>query len=125
MRLLRMKNDARGVGMNAVEFVKKHGWEAVIDAVKSTTAEETAAFESKDLDPILTKDGSVIGFNVKVYAIPYVEVKSLVESWEFIDKHGGLERCKDWHKSSPFKRDKYMRELKQAIADVERVGGGV
>lgn len=119
--------------MKAVEFVKKFGWEAVIEAVKSTTAEETAAFESKDLDPILTKDGSVIGFNVKVYAIPYVDVKSLVESFETIGMWGGLpaakahleslaDRCANGGLESV--RGQYMT-LKKAIADVESVGGGV
>ncbi|MBJ8450305.1 hypothetical protein I6M90_01050 [Acinetobacter bereziniae] len=109
--------------MNAVEFVKKHGWEAVIEAVKSTTAEETAAFESKDLDPILAKDGSVIGFNVKVYAIPYVEVKSLVESWELVGSYGSIKQAKkaiiDGNNHCMF------IDLEQAIADVESVGGGV
>lgn len=110
--------------MNAVEFVKKHGWEAVIEAVKSTTAEETAAFESKDLDPILAKDGSVIGFNVKVYAIPYLEIKSLVESWELIQSKGGLENAKEdelWANELGFG----FKGLAQAIRDVESVGGGV
>jgi|GEM_PF-5271782 len=101
--------------MNAVEFVKKHGWEAVIEAVNSTTAEETAAFESTDLDPILSKDGSVIGFNVKVHAIPYLEVKSLVDSWELVNKHGGIDHAKTYS----------CRVLEQALADVESVGGGV
>ena len=48
-----------------------------------------------------------------------IKIKRLVESYDFVSEHGGIERCKDWYKSSPFKRDKYMRELKQAIADVE------
>ncbi|MRT37117.1 hypothetical protein GJV03_08085 [Acinetobacter sp. RIT698] len=87
--------------MNAFEFVKKHGWEAVIEAVKSTTAEETAAFESTDLDPILAKDGSVIGFNVKVYAIPYVEVKSLVESYEIVSKFESIADAKEAINNAP------------------------
>jgi hypothetical protein len=112
--------------MNAVEFVKKHGWEAVFEAVKSTTAEETAAFESKDLDPILAKDGSVIGFNVKVYAIPYVDVKSLVESWELVESYGGVGNAKVELlkiKRHPMRGDYVM--VSKAIRDVESVGGGV
>lgn len=113
--------------MKANEFVKKHGWEAVIEAVKSTTAEKTAAFESKDLDPILAKDGSVIGFNVKVYAIPYIEVENLVESFETVGMWGGLpaakahleslaDRCANGGLGSVRGQHK---NLKQAIADVE------
>lgn len=111
--------------MNAVEFVRKFGWEAVIEAVKSTTAEETAAFESKDLDPILTKDGSVIGFNVKVYAIPYLEVKSLVESWELVESCGGVKKVKQYLKDGNVFRFEETPIMKQALADVESVGGGV
>lgn len=112
--------------MNAVEFVKKHGWEAVIEAVKSTTAEETAAFESTDLDPILAKDGSVIGFNVKVYAIPYIEVKSLVESWELVEKHGGLIGAKkEAEKLEWSNQSEWYNKLIKAIRDVESAGGGV
>ena len=113
--------------MKANEFVKKHGWDAVISAVKSTTAEKTAAFESKDLDPILAKDGSVIGFNVKVYAIPYIEVENLVESFETVGMWGGLpaakahleslaDRCVNGGLESVRGQHK---SLKQAIADVE------
>lgn len=80
--------------MKANEFVKKHGWEAVVNAVKSTNAEETAAFESKELDPILAKDGSVIGFNVKIHAISYVDVKRLVESYELVEAKGGIKKAK-------------------------------
>lgn len=108
--------------MNAVEFVKKHGWEAVIAAVESTTAEETAAFESKELDPILAKDGSVIGFNVKVYAIPFLEVKSLVDSWELVEKHGGINGAIEATGSYYIKPSDW-EELNQAIRDVESVGG--
>lgn len=124
--------------MNAVEFVKKYGWTAVIAAVKSTTAEETAAFESKDLDPILAKDGTAIGFNVKVHAIPYLEVKSLVESWELVEKHGGLISSKKflkflqssvdmglYHGLDDIDYTVVIPKMEKAIRDVESVGGGV
>ncbi|EOR06847.1 hypothetical protein [Acinetobacter tandoii] len=80
--------------MKANEFVKKHGWDAVINAVKSTNAEETATFESTNLDPILSKSGEVIRFNVKVHRIKYEEVKRLVESYELINGLGGYEKAK-------------------------------
>lgn len=109
--------------MNAIDFVKKHGWEAVINAVKSTNAEETSAFESKDLDPILAKDGSIIGFNVKIHAISYVDVKRLVGSHELVESKGGLAKCKEvlardnftWCSGSRV----YTNPLEIAVADVE------
>lgn len=76
--------------MNAVEFVKKHGIESVKEAVNSTTEEETAAFESTDLDPIVSKKGTTIGFNVKVHQIKYEDVKQIVDAWELVDRFGGL-----------------------------------
>ena len=103
--------------MKANEFVKKHGWDAVIKVVKSTTSEETAFFESTDLDPILSKCGETIGFNVKVYRIKYEEVKRLVESHELVG--GDLEYTKKFYADCAFKSDKHLRELKKAIADVE------
>ena len=107
--------------MKAVEFVKKHGWDAVINAVKSTNAEETAAFESKDLDPILAKNGSVIGFNVKVYRIKYGEVKRLVDSHELVESYGGYDLAKNVMQITPLRKSSYdlIENLKQAIADVE------
>ena len=103
--------------MKANEFVKKHGWEAVAQALKTTP--ENHDFQSTDLEPILAKDGSIVGFDCKVYTVDFIEVKRLIESWGFIQEFGGIEQCKSWYETSPFKRDKYMRELKQAIADVE------
>ena len=107
--------------MKANEFVKKHGWDAVINAVKSTNAEETAAFESKDLDPILAKNGSVIGFNVKIHAISYLDVKRLVESYELVMDYYGLTRAKE-HAESNYTAPELKAALKQAIADVEACG---
>lgn len=86
--------------MNAVEFFKEWGYD-----------------HSKNYVELAQSEGDIPSWEV--------ELKRLVESYEFINKHGGIDRCKDWYRSSPFKRDKYMRELKQAIADVESVGGGV
>lgn len=118
--------------MKANEFVKKHGWEAVISAVKGTNAEETAAFESKDLDPILAKNGSVIGFNVKIHAISYLDVKRLVESHDLVVQCGGLEDArshlesirfniatKTWFGQALLNWSMYADKLVKAIADVE------
>ena len=121
--------------MKANEFVKKHGWDAVISAVKSTNAEETAAFEGTNLDPILSKSGETIGFDVKVYRTKYEEVKRLVESYELVSIHG-LENSKEivanapsdehfysWTLGNSGVRDKTVNigELRKAIADVESV----
>lgn len=108
--------------MKANEFVKKHGWDAVINAVKSTNAEETAAFESKDLDPILAKNGSVIGFNVKIHAISYLDVKRLVESHELVMEHGSIERAIKYA-NSPYTAPEVEDVLLKAIADVEACKG--
>lgn len=118
--------------MKATDFVKKHGWEAVIKAVESTNVEETSAFESKDLDPILAKDGGVIGFNCKVYRIPFVEVERLVGSWKLVEKHQGLNGTKNTlkllqssldlglhHGIEDVNAEAEIPKLKQAIADVE------
>ena len=103
--------------MKANEFVKKHGWDAVINAVKSTNEEETAEFESTDLDPILSKRGDTIGFNVKVYRIKYGEVKRLVESHEVVENHNGVDMAKRFIDANIECND--SDRLKQAIADVE------
>lgn len=79
--------------MNAKDFVKKHGWTAVIAAVKNTTAEETAAFESKELK-YLDDNNPMLGVNIKVYAIPYNDVKTLVDAYELVQLFKGIDRAK-------------------------------
>lgn len=118
--------------MKANDFVKKHGWVAVVDAVKSTNAEETAFFESTNLDPIISGNGETIGFDVKVYRIKYDEVKRLVESHELVGNFGGLKRSKRILKKAytsfnilitgicndkPFQCT--VEQLQDAIADME------
>ena len=105
--------------MKAVEFVKKHGWDAVINAVKSTNAEETSEFESTDLYPILSKRGDTIGFNVKVYRIKYGEVKRLVESHELVSNFGGLNGAKSQVFLQITHNINGWGKLQKAIADVE------
>ena len=81
--------------MNEFDFVKKHGWEAVIDAVKNTSAEETAAFESKDVQPTLSEGGYVVSLDVRIHSICYNKVKALVDSYELINKLGGIESVRE------------------------------
>ena len=114
-----MKNDARGVGMNAVEFVRKFGWDGAISFTDWYGGNTAFKFLKVKEKTISVHSGD------QPYDFHINDLKQLVESYEFINKHGGIDRCRDWYRSSPFKIDKYMRELKQAIADVESVGGGV
>ncbi len=107
--------------MKTNEFIKKHGWTAVIEAVASTNSEETAFFESTDLEPILSKDGSTIGFNVKVHQIKYDEVKRLVESYELVENYTGLDNAKSIINHFKFIESVHLIPdgLEQAIIDVE------
>lgn len=92
------------MGMKANEFIKKFGW-------------GTSKF---CLDNCLSpNDKWFMHEGESIYDEDFDELKRLVESWRFINEHGGIERGKNWYKSSPFKNNKYMRELKQAILDVE------
>lgn len=91
--------------MNAVEFVKKHGWEEAKKASESIfNGDVTYKREEINLD----------------------DLKHLVESWGLIQCLGGVEKCKGYVQVCFYKgRDTYGNRLKQAIADVESVGGGV
>ena len=111
--------------MKANEFVKKFGWEAVIEAVKKLP--ENHDFQSTEAVPI-EKNGTFVGFDCKVYTVSSVEVKRLVESYELVEKRGGLVKAKatligmsDLLKQRPVMptlHNQFIR-LKQAIADVE------
>ena len=104
--------------MNAFEFIKKHGWEAVAQALK--TAPENHDFQSTDLEPVLAKDGSIVGFDCKVHTVDFVEVKRLVESYELIEKDfESVEIAEYEHMISGCYSDPYWIRIKQAIADVE------
>lgn len=95
--------------MQANEFVKKFGWDK---------AKEFSQITIKGLKQDFCFEINT-GESVGLAYVNLNDLKRLVESWEFVEEHGGFEQCKRWHKESPFKRDKYIRELKQAIADVE------
>lgn len=92
--------------MNAVEFVRKFGWEHSKYVLRS----------SVDV-PVLHGD-----------------LKSLVESYELVNEFDDIEQAKAWIPAMdvdmPYNvrgsKRRFMRdELAQAIADVESVGGGV
>lgn len=60
------------------------------------------------------------------------ELKQLVDSWKLVDELGGLKKCIEDHSKYKFDEQthKYYLEcsidrLKQAIRDVESIGGGV
>jgi len=109
------KHDNEGI-MKATEFVKKHGWDAVIEAVKTTPLDHD--FQSTDLEPKLAKDGSIIGFDCKVHTISHAAVKRLVESHELVNHMGGLEKAMDVVINQEA-NGRNMTQLAQAIADVE------
>lgn len=91
--------------MNAVEFVKKFGWE------------EAKKFLNL---PIYTIDQLLMLQS----GLRCDELQKLVESWELIQSKGGLENAKEdelWANELGFG----YKGLAQAIADVESVGGGV
>lgn len=84
--------------MNAVEFVRKFGWEHSKYVLRS----------SVDV-PVLHGD-----------------LKRLVESWELVESYGGVGNAKVELlkiKRHPMRGDYVM--VSKAIADVESVGGGV
>lgn len=103
--------------MKASEFVKKHGLVAVAEAVKAAPIDHD--FQSTDLEPKFANDGSVIGFDCKVYTISHAEVKRIVESHELVESYGGLSQSRRWIERTVFKLSDSMIALKKAITDVE------
>lgn len=91
--------------MNAVEFVKKFGWEE---------AKKFLNLPSYTIDQLLMLQSG----------LRCDELQKLVESWELIQSKGGLENAKEdelWANELGFG----FKGLAQAIRDVESVGGGV
>lgn len=84
------------MSLNAVEYVKKYGWE---EAKKASEG----IFE-----------GDV---TYKREEINIDDVRSLVKSWGIVKSFGGLEDSK-----AVSKMGKHYKYLKKAIADVESVG---
>lgn len=93
--------------MNAVEFVKKHGWEE---------AKKFLNLPSYTIDQLLMLQSG----------LRCNELQKLVDSWELVESWGGLEDAKLYDLSPCEKKPESAGyKLKKAIADVERVGGGV
>lgn len=82
--------------MNAVEFVKKYGWEEAKRFANMLGSSEVEGVSAKDL-------------------------KRLVESYELVESYGGLDKSKFYVDLLPFTPAGISRStLKQAIADVEK-----
>ena len=109
--------------MNAVEFVKKYGWDRARSASKMHIADFSRCFDLPMSLLIDIRD----------------DLKRLVDSWELAQIHG-LENSKkivanapsdehfySWTLGNSGVKDKTVNigELRKAIADVESVGGGV
>lgn len=93
--------------MNAVEFVKKHGWEE---------AKKFLNLPSYTIDQLLMLQSG----------LRCNELQKLVDSWELVESWGGLEDAKLYDLSPCEKKPESAGyKLKKAIRDVERVGGGV
>ncbi|ENV18764.1 MULTISPECIES: hypothetical protein [Acinetobacter] len=93
--------------MNAVEFVKKHGWEE---------AKKFLNLPSYTIDQLLMLQSG----------LRCNELQKLVDSWELVESWGGLEDAKLYDLSPCEKKPESAGyKLKKAITDVERVGGGV
>ncbi|WP_336020848.1 hypothetical protein [Acinetobacter bereziniae] len=99
--------------MNAVEFVKNQISEFGLDAGWE---------KAKAHIDYLISYGSEFGHVSKEEV---EELEQLVKSWELIQGLGGVEKCKGYVQVCFYKgRETYGNRLKQAIADVESVGGG-
>lgn len=95
--------------MNAVEFVKKFGWDL---AQRDVVCLETGFITKKDfLDHY--------GFEI------LDDLKRLVESWELVESKGGLAKAREWVEKTCFPLSDNTIRLKRAVYDVESVGGGV
>lgn len=89
--------------MNAVEFVKKYGWDT-----------------AKDL---ANRDKTSVGYlSVEHHDICQDDLKRLVEYYELVEQFGGIEECKKIIASMRPAVYELTKgdELKQAIVDVEK-----
>ncbi|WP_042089815.1 hypothetical protein [Acinetobacter bereziniae] len=117
--------------MNAVEFVKKFGWEEAKKAIAKVAWCETAYCT-------MIKHGCFKSNSD--CCVDITDLKRIVESWEVIKTLGSLKSAKanlsemysdsscDWvHENARLYDYKHLTvgRVNQAIADVESVGGGV
>ena len=97
--------------MNAVEFVKKFGWERATELLKECPVEMPyigrCGFSKTEYNDFVCKDN----------------LKTLVDAWELVEKRGGLSKAKEieqqyWNSGVGCAMFVAM-ELKQAITLVE------
>ena len=117
--------------MKANEFVKKFGW-AEAEIVLSKIPLCAHKFDVVDGKVIYLQkvEDSLYWYNKPRKQYDYFSIdcekyllndlKRLVESWELVEKFGGLENAKIELKSVDYNSEKdFYDNLKQAIADVE------
>ena len=86
--------------MKANEFVKRFGLERAKQFVNADHTAHALVFATT--------------------GVSFIDLKRLVESWELVEKLGGLESAKIELKSVDYNSEKdFYDNLKQAIADVE------
>ena len=104
--------------MNAVEFVRNFGWDGAISFTDWYGGNTAFKFLKVKEKTISVHSGD------QPYDFHINDLKQLVESYELVEKHGGLENAKEdelWANELGFG----FKGLAQAIRDVESVGGGV
>ncbi len=99
--------------MNAVEFVKKHGWEKAVEVIKNRPPMNSARYRPSD-----NKYSSTLSSGK---AVCTVQLKRLVDSWELVEFCGGLDLAKKLDKDLLVEN---FEDIQKAIADVESVGVG-
>lgn len=110
--------------MKAIEFVKEHGWDCVIDIVK--TYGDSYTHIAKDVrafinEQIYCKHVPHFADSIKKM-IRMDDLKRLVESWELVEKVGGIDKAKMLLRMR-IAAELYdsADEIEKAIADVESV----
>lgn len=106
--------------MKAVDFIRKHGWTAVISVVNSTTSEETSAFETKDVE-FLDKQNPMLGVSITVHTIPYLDVRKYADAYKLVQSYGGLDALELHLHSLPVNYES-VKHLYEALSLVEEVG---
>lgn len=130
-----------------IKFIQRHGFEDTKKIIESIDLEMThitcdgRMFVNENTQNL---ESHVVNQLSELVVIP--ELKRLVDSWELVERLGGIWRCKfivrEWESNWKDAFDFYMPQsrlfhkkpkartvevvkIKQAIADVESVGGGV
>ncbi|WP_373350897.1 hypothetical protein [Acinetobacter bereziniae] len=132
--------------MNAVEFVKKHGWGKAEKAINNApplddkvwyffwcnecgNGGSSQTMFSNSYMPDYCACSVCTSEDLKSDDGDYEDLKRLVESWELVEFCGGLTMAKDFYKNFECVHIGLdliqCRNLGKAIADVESVGDGV